>query len=189
MVNPKIDAVQDLDTSDARWISLKKLTYTDQDGKQRPWEMATRRTRSTSGIDAVAILTILKSKKNTFPPSTVVIEQYRPPIDKYVVELPAGLIDEGETPEQAAIRELKEETGYQSDTIVESSPVIVSDPGMTNANMKLVTISVTLEDELLTPKPSLEVGEHIVTKVIALSELHQKLLEYDQKVCLHDVYM
>jgi hypothetical protein len=30
-------------------------------------------------------LTILKSKKNTFPPSTVVIEQYRPPIDKYVV--------------------------------------------------------------------------------------------------------
>jgi hypothetical protein len=82
-----------------------------------------------------------------------------------------------------------------SATLVSTTPTHVKrsktihDIGMTNANMKLVTISVTLEDELLTPKPSLEVGEHIVTKVIALSELHQKLLEYDQKVCLHDVYM
>jgi 8-oxo-dGTP pyrophosphatase MutT (NUDIX family) len=40
-----------------------------------------------------------------------------------------GLIDEGETPEQAAIRELEEETGYKVDEVVESTPIIVSDPG------------------------------------------------------------
>jgi 8-oxo-dGTP pyrophosphatase MutT (NUDIX family) len=40
-----------------------------------------------------------------------------------------GLIDEGETPEQAAIRELEEETGYKAEGVEESSPVIVSDPG------------------------------------------------------------
>ena len=44
-------------------------------------------------------------------------------------ELPAGLIDEGETPEKTAIRELEEETGYKADNVVESSPTIVSDPG------------------------------------------------------------
>lgn len=41
----------------------------------------------------------------------------------------AGLIDNGETPEQAAIRELEEETGYKADGVIESSPVVVSDPG------------------------------------------------------------
>jgi len=34
---------------------------------------------------AVAILAILRSETNAFPLSTVVVEQYRPPIDKFVV--------------------------------------------------------------------------------------------------------
>ena len=36
-------------------------------------------------IPAVAILAILRSESNAFPPSTVIIEQYRPPVDKYVI--------------------------------------------------------------------------------------------------------
>ena len=46
-----------------------------------------------------------------------------------VVERTLGLIDEGETAEQAAIRELEEETGYKAQKIIESSPVVVADPG------------------------------------------------------------
>jgi 8-oxo-dGTP pyrophosphatase MutT (NUDIX family) len=42
----------------------------------------------------------------------------------------AGLIDRGETAEEAAIRELQEETGYQAESILDSSPNIVSDPGL-----------------------------------------------------------
>lgn len=41
-----------------------------------------------------------------------------------------GLIDEGETVEEAAKRELYEETGYTADDILEVSPVVVSDPGI-----------------------------------------------------------
>lgn len=43
----------------------------------------------------------------------------------------AGLMDDGETPEQTAIRELEEETGYISSEVIDVSPVLVADPGST----------------------------------------------------------
>ncbi|KAJ3742003.1 NUDIX hydrolase domain-like protein [Lentinula detonsa] len=178
---PKVVSVTDLLPHEAKWITLKKIKYTDAEGHERLWEVAQRKTRKTSGIDAVAILAILKSRTNSFPPSTVVVEQYRPPIDRFIVELPAGLIDEGETPEQAAIRELEEETGYKADSVIESSPILVSDPGMTNANMKLVVLNVTLKDKLETPDQKLESGEFIVRRVIELRKLLEELKVYDSK--------
>ncbi len=45
------------------------------------------------------------------PDKLVMIRQYRYPLDEWIYELPAGLIDRGETPSQAAVREMKEETG------------------------------------------------------------------------------
>lgn len=92
------------------------------------------------------------------PVSTIIIEQYRPPVASTVigksiylishachystvltchaVELPAGLIDEGEDPATTALRELHEETGYGSGksgqgnvTVTHVSHVLAKDPG------------------------------------------------------------
>ncbi len=41
------------------------------------------------------------------------VRQHRPAIGRTILEVPAGLIDQGETPEEAAIRECEEETGYK----------------------------------------------------------------------------
>ncbi len=42
----------------------------------------------------------------------VLVRQYRPPIERIELGLPAGLVEEGEDPKKAARRELLEETGY-----------------------------------------------------------------------------
>jgi 8-oxo-dGTP pyrophosphatase MutT (NUDIX family) len=56
-------------------------------------------------------------------PEVLLQKQFRPPLDKVVIEVPAGLVDAGETAEEAAVRELKEETGYVG-TVSETSPVM-----------------------------------------------------------------
>ena len=42
----------------------------------------------------------------------ILIRQFRPPVNGFVIELPAGLVDPGEPFEEAVRRELIEETGY-----------------------------------------------------------------------------
>lgn len=44
----------------------------------------------------------------------ILIRQFRPPLNGFVIELPAGLVDKGESFEQAVRRELIEETGYEA---------------------------------------------------------------------------
>jgi ADP-ribose pyrophosphatase len=48
----------------------------------------------------------------------LLVRQLRPAVDKALLELPAGLVDPGESPEDCARRELAEETGYSAQTLL-----------------------------------------------------------------------
>ena len=174
---PAITSVEDLPTSESRWIALKRIQYVDQTGKARTWEVATRKTRGTAGVDAVAMGNVLRHPRR--PPATLLVIQYRPPLDAYTVEWPAGLVDAGETAEQAAVREFKEETGYDC-TVTSVSPPQAADPGMTNANMQLVMVDVDLSgvDADEAPEQRLEDGEHIERVIVPMSEFYDRLVEY-----------
>lgn len=120
----KIVSTEPLDHKDARWVTLEKTTYTDPHSTLRTWESATRLTRPAGSlIDGVGIVAILQNGPSPSPsssstsstpssPSILLQKQFRPPVNAVCIEVPAGLVDAGETPEQCALRELKEETGY-----------------------------------------------------------------------------
>ncbi|KAI1206530.1 NUDIX hydrolase domain-like protein [Annulohypoxylon truncatum] len=174
---PVINKVSELPVDQAKWVTLKRVDYTDQVGKQRTWEVATRKTRGKAGVDAVAMGNVLLHPSR--PASTMLVIQYRPPLDAYTVEWPAGLIDAEETAEQAAVREFKEETGYDC-SVLSVSPVQAADPGMTDANMQLVMVEVKLREGDEEPDQRLEDGEHIQRVVVPLSELYDRLVEYSK---------
>ena len=61
----------------------------------------------------------------------ILVNQYRFGMDKSSLEIPGGMADLNEDPMEAAIRELKEETGYEAKEVieigrVESNPAIMS---------------------------------------------------------------
>uniref|UniRef100_A0A3Q3X0P9 Nudix hydrolase domain-containing protein n=1 Tax=Mola mola TaxID=94237 RepID=A0A3Q3X0P9_MOLML len=65
--------------------------------------------------DGVGIIALLK--RTLHKDCVVMVKQFRPPLGCYTLEFPAGLIDEGENAEVAAVRELKEETGYKGEVV------------------------------------------------------------------------
>ncbi|KAJ5865343.1 NUDIX hydrolase [Penicillium soppii] len=162
-----------LNPDEARWTRLVKTTYTDPLGVQRTWESAERTTRPAGvELDGVGIVAILSKEGGS---ELLLQKQYRPPIDKVVIEVPAGLIDAGETPEQCAVRELLEETGYVGEA-EQTSPVMFNDPGMCNTNLHMVHVKVDMSlPANQNPKPQLEENEFIECFTVPLSSLFDEL--------------
>ena len=61
--------------------------------------------------DYVSVVALTEDEK------VLIVRQYRPAVEHHTLELPSGLVDAGETPQETGRRELLEETGYQADEI------------------------------------------------------------------------
>ncbi|KAG0372424.1 nudix hydrolase-like protein [Mortierella sp. AD032] len=172
-----------------RWLSLHQVQFQDPSGTQRGWEVCRRikpdstnaSTTTTDAdattnvpndgsfpVDAVDIITIIKNTRNKAT-HVVLVTQYRPALAAYCLEFPSGLIDAGEVPQQAALRELKEETGFSAD--FGHSIRVVMD-----------------EDELLGPNSPLRKAKpeddewSLQVLILPLQGLYTSLLELQDKV-------
>lgn len=97
--------------------------------KQGTWEYVGR----TRGVTAAVMLAVHEGE-------VILVEQYRVPLGRRSLELPAGLVgdeEEGEKVEAAAIRELEEETGYRAEHMVDLGRFYAS-PGMSSEGFNLL---------------------------------------------------
>uniref|UniRef100_A0A2K6G9T5 ADP-sugar pyrophosphatase n=1 Tax=Propithecus coquereli TaxID=379532 RepID=A0A2K6G9T5_PROCO len=175
--NTKQSIISEELISEGKWVKLEKTTYMDPTGKTRrmkkkmktllilrTWETVKRTTRKGQTADGVAVIPVLQ--RTLHYECIVLVKQFRPPMGGYCLEFPAGLIDENESPEAAALRELEEETGYKGD-VAECSPAVCMDPGLSNCTTHIVTVTINGDDaENVRPKPKPGDGEFV--EVISL---------------------
>lgn len=81
-----------------------------QDEVQTPKGRRMRYTHFSSS-DVVVVVPFIDEKR------LVMIRQYRYPLNKVMIEFPAGHVEKSESPLASARRELKEETGYSADKL------------------------------------------------------------------------
>lgn len=81
------------------WLTVVRDTLRKPDGSEMPY-------RYLAGRGAAAVLAFTEQNQ------VVLTRQYRHPQRRTIFDLPAGGIHEGETAQEAALRELAEETGY-----------------------------------------------------------------------------
>lgn len=107
-----------------KFMSAVEIRYRDAKGIERTWEAIER--VNIGGIVVMVAVT---------PANTVLLErQFRPPLGRDVLELPAGLVDPGEAMESAARRELIEETGWSAREL----RFLVEGPMSTGASTEII---------------------------------------------------
>ena len=112
---------------------------------------------------SVVVLPVLADRR------VLLIQQYRYAARQFLWELVAGRMDDGETPEQGAARELKEETGYTAKKLkvfLEFFPT----PGFLEEKMYLL-----LAEGLMLGKATPEDDEKIIAKAYTHKELDEML--------------
>lgn len=131
---------------------------------------------------AVAILAVTEEGK------IIMVKQFRKPLERAIVEIPAGKLEKGEEPEYTALRELEEETGYTAKKLTKITAFYTS-PGFAD---EIVHVFLAEELSVLEEKRALDEDEFVEVMEVTLEDA-LKLVEsrevYDAKTAYAIQYL
>lgn len=97
------------------YLNLYHLKFHDKKNNDRDYYFCTRNKEEDLKIythelkpEGICVYAVTQERE----PRLLLVHEYRFPVDEYIYSFPAGLIDPGESPGEAAVREVREETGF-----------------------------------------------------------------------------
>ena len=159
-----------------KFLSYYDLKYKNKNGKQNSWSAVSRADtkdyekrlfEKSNQRDAVLI-----GAYHIDMQKLVLVKQFRVPLNDYIYEIPAGLIDKGEDVLTSAKRELFEETGLELIEITEVFENLYVSPGVTDECVDIVfcTCKGDISDLHLEEDEDIEIGlydEEEVRRILA----------------------
>lgn len=143
---------------DGRLIALRKDTVRLPNGRESSREVVVH-------PGAVAIVPILDDRK------VILVSQYRHAVGKTLMEIPAGTLHPDEKPEECALRELREETGYIAGRLEKLLSLYLA-PGYSTE-----LIHLFLAEDLRPAKSETDEDEFIELVIVPLDEAVVKILK------------
>ena len=169
-----------------RFLNLYELDAIFRDGSEAPYYVASRRKNvenlkavtHDNHADGVILYGVYGEKKD----KVVLVRQFRYPINDYVYEFPAGLVEPGEDMLEAGTREMYEETGLNF-TPVQTAPPYFTTIGMTDESCGTVFGYCSGE-----PSNAHQEGSEDIQVVLADREECKRILK-EENVAIMCAYM
>lgn len=140
-----------------KWLNLYVATF-EHHGHTGRWLYASRKPQPNTDRTADAVIVVPVLRMPNEPPRLVMVKEFRVPVGDYVFAFPAGLLDPGESVEEAARRELIEETGLEVVAVHRVTQPLYSSSGLTDEAVPMIFV-----DARATPdaKAKLEASEDL----------------------------
>lgn len=169
----KIKIVKDELVYDGQFKQMIRRHFIGTNGQSDSWDMVKRKTYGR----AVCIAAVTSERE------LILIKIFRIPLQSYILEFPAGLMDkQGEAEEAAARRELLEETGYEAERL----EFLVSGPSNASLLADETALYLGINARFVQP-PHLESHEDIKVVKVPIDNLMSYLDEASKKEMKIDI--
>jgi len=171
--------------TDSKYLNQYEVEYIGKNGEEQTWTLSSRTDPPkciTGQFDIPDAVVIVAYHKKT--DSLVVTREYRVPLADYEYSFPAGLVDPGESIEEATRRELKEETGLTVSFMIQATQPLYSSAGMTDESVSMVYVQCEGEPTTKYNEDTELIEVLLVSREKALALCRDKSLKFDAKAWL-----